>query len=117
MTTAVTPAAIAALYQQHSRRVLATLIRLLGDFSLAEDGLQDAFAAALQQWPEQGLPDNPLSWLVSAGRFKTIDKLRSQQRQHATAAAWLLEQGEDAGLVNETEWPDDPALHKMMSCG
>ncbi len=110
MTTAVTPTAIAALYQQHSRRVLATLIRLLGDFSLAEDGLQEAFAAALQQWPEQGLPDNPLSWLVSAGRFKTIDKLRSQQRQHATAAAWLLVQGDDAGLVNETERPDDTAL-------
>ena len=110
MAEVVTPAVVAALYQQYSRRVLATLIRLLGDFSLAEDGLQEAFAAALQQWPEQGLPDNPLSWLVSAGRFKTIDKLRSQQRQHATAAAWLLEQGEDAGLVNETERPDDSAL-------
>jgi RNA polymerase sigma-70 factor, ECF subfamily len=110
MAEVVTPAVVAALYQQYSRRVLATLIRLLGDFSLAEDGLQEAFAAALQQWPEHGLPENPLSWLVSAGRFKTIDKLRSQQRQHATAAAWLLEQGEDAGLVNETERPDDSAL-------
>lgn len=61
MSEAVTPAVIAALYQQHSRRVLATLIRLLGDFTLAEEGLQDAFTAALQQWPAQGLPDNPLS--------------------------------------------------------
>ncbi len=114
MTTAptpyVAPADVAALYQQHSRQVLATLIRLLGDFSRAEDGLQEAFAAALQQWPQHGLPDNPLSWLVSAGRFKAIDKLRSQQRQHATAAAWLLEQGDEAGLVTETESPDDTAI-------
>lgn len=110
MSEAVTPAAIAALYQQHSRRVLATLIRLLGDFTLAEDGLQEAFAAALQQWPAQGLPDNPLSWLVSAGRFKVIDKLRSQQRQRVTAEAWFAEQGDDAGLVRDTESPDDMAI-------
>ncbi len=110
MSDAVTPAVIAALYQQHSRRVLATLIRLLGDFTLAEEGLQDAFTAALQQWPAQGLPDNPLSWLVSAGRFKVIDKLRSQQRQRVTAEAWLLEQGDDAGLVTDTESPDDMTL-------
>ncbi len=110
MSEAVTPAAIAALYQQHSRRVLATLIRLLGDFTLAEEGLQEAFTAALQQWPAQGLPDNPLSWLVSAGRFKVIDKLRSQQRQRVTAEAWLLEQGDDAGLVRDPESPDDMAI-------
>lgn len=110
MSEAVTPAVIAALYQQHSRRVLATLIRLLGDFTLAEEGLQDAFIAALQQWPAQGLPDNPLSWLVSAGRFKVIDKLRSQQRQRVTAEAWLLEQGDDAGLVTDTESPDDMTI-------
>lgn len=110
MSEAVTPAVIAALYQQHSRRVLATLIRLLGDFTLAEEGLQDAFTAALQQWPAQGLPDNPLSWLVSAGRFKVIDKLRSQQRQRVTAEAWLLEQGDDAGLVTATESPDDMTI-------
>ncbi|MDZ7868588.1 MAG: sigma-70 family RNA polymerase sigma factor [Rheinheimera sp.] len=106
---AVTPADVADLYQQHSRRVLATLIRLLGDFTLAEEGLQEAFAAALQQWPAQGLPDNPLSWLVSAGRFKAIDKLRSLQRQRATAEAWLLQQGDDAGLVAETESSEDLA--------
>jgi RNA polymerase sigma-70 factor (ECF subfamily) len=110
MSEAVTPAVIAALYQQHSRRVLATLIRLLGDFTLAEEGLQEAFTAALQQWPAQGLPDNPLSWLVSAGRFKVVDKLRSQQRQRVTAEAWLLEQGDDAGLVTDTESPDDMTI-------
>ncbi len=109
MSDAVTPAAIAASYQQHSRRVLATLIRLLGDFTLAEEGLQEAFAAALQQWPVQGLPDNPLSWLVSAGRFKVIDKIRQQQQQRLTAQAWLLEQGEDAGLYS-TELPESELL-------
>lgn len=109
MSDAVTPAAIAASYQQHSRRVLATLIRLLGDFTLAEEGLQEAFAAALQQWPVQGLPDNPLSWLVSAGRFKVIDKIRQQQQQRLTAQAWLLEQGEDAGLYS-TELPESEFL-------
>lgn len=110
MSEVVIPAVIAALYQQHARRVLATLIRLLGDFTLAEEGLQEAFTAALQQWPAQGLPDNPLSWLVSAGRFKVIDKLRSQQRQRVTAEAWLLEQGDDAGLVTDTESPDDMTI-------
>jgi len=120
MSDAVTPAAIAALYQQHSRRVLATLIRLLGDFTLAEEGLQEAFAAALQQWPVQGLPDNPLSWLVSAGRFKVIDKIRQQQQQRLTAQAWLLEQGEDAGLYStelpESEFLRDDELRLIFIC-
>ena len=120
MSEAVTPAVIAALYQQHSRRVLATLIRLLGDFTLAEEGLQEAFAAALQQWPVQGLPDNPLSWLVSAGRFKVIDKIRQQQQQRLTAQAWLLEQGEDAGLYStelpESEFLRDDELRLIFIC-
>ncbi|HDZ58102.1 MAG TPA: RNA polymerase sigma factor [Pseudomonas xinjiangensis] len=67
------------LYQTQSRRVLATLIRLLGDFDLAEESMQEAFAAALQQWPEQGVPDNPRAWLVSAGRHKGIDQIRRRQ--------------------------------------
>lgn len=58
------------VYHSESRWVLATLIRLLGDFDLAEEVLHDAFAAALEQWPKSGLPDNPRAWLVSAGRFK-----------------------------------------------
>src|SRR6185369_4575577 len=64
------------IYRAESRRVLATLIRLLGDFGLAEEALQDAFTAALSQWSENGIPDNPRAWLVSAGRFKAIDKIR-----------------------------------------
>ena len=56
-----------------SRRVFATLVKLLGDFDLAEEALHDAFASALKQWPEEGVPENPRAWLVSAGRFKAID--------------------------------------------
>ncbi len=62
-----------AIYQAESRRIFATLIRLLGDFDLAEDALHDAFRAAMEQWPRDGVPANPRAWLVSAGRFKAID--------------------------------------------
>ena len=71
---------VEAVYRSESRRALATLIRLLGDFDLAEEALQDAFEAALQQWPQQGLPDNPRAWLVSTGRFKAIDTVRRRAR-------------------------------------
>ena len=77
---------IDALYRSDSRRVLATLIRLLGDFDAAEEALQDAFAAALDSWPGQGVPENPRAWLISAGRFKAIDRLRRQARFHAALA-------------------------------
>ena len=63
-------------YRADSRRVLATLIRLLGDFDLAEEALHDAFVAAIERWPAEGIPANPRTWLVSAGRFKAIDQLR-----------------------------------------
>ncbi len=69
-----------AIYRSESRRVLATLIRLLGDFDRAEDALHDAFRAAAEQWPRDGLPANPRAWLVSAGRFKAIDALRRRTR-------------------------------------
>ncbi len=62
------------IYRAESRRVLATLIRLLGDFERAEEALHDAFRAALEQWPQAGMPANPRAWLVSAGRFKAVDK-------------------------------------------
>ena len=70
------PDSIAAIYQAESRRVLATLIRLLGDFDLAEEALHEAFASAVEQWPRDGVPANPRAWLVSAGRFKAIDAIR-----------------------------------------
>src|SRR3954466_11229846 len=71
---------IDAVYRAESRRGFATLVRLLGDFDLAEEALHEAFRAALEQWPAQGLPDNPRAWLVSAGRFKAIDAIRRRAR-------------------------------------
>lgn len=68
------------LYKTESRRVLATLIRLLKDFDLAEEAMQDAFAIALQQWPAEGIPQNPRAWLVSTGRFKAIDHIRRRAK-------------------------------------
>jgi RNA polymerase sigma-70 factor (ECF subfamily) len=75
-----------AVYRTDSRRVLATLIRLLGDFDLAEDALQDAFTAAVERWPRDGMPSNPCAWLVSTGRFKAIDALRRRARFDASLA-------------------------------
>ena len=68
------------IYRDESRRVLATLIRLLGDFDLAEEALHEAFRAAIEQWPRDGVPKNPRTWLVSAGRFKAIDRIRRRKR-------------------------------------
>jgi RNA polymerase sigma-70 factor, ECF subfamily len=91
--------AVNAVYLSESRRVLATLIRLLGDFDVAEEALHDAFRAALEQWPRDGVPGNPRAWLVSAGRFKAIDGLRRRSRFDA-----LEDRGGDASLA-----ADDPA--------
>ena len=68
------------IYRSESRRVFATLVRLLGDFDVAEEALHDAFGAALEQWPKEGVPANPRAWLVSTGRFKAIDKMRRGAR-------------------------------------
>src|SRR5258706_1701991 len=68
------------VYRAESRRVFATLVRLLGDFDVAEEALHDAFRAALEQWPRDGVPANPRAWLVSAGRFKAIDGIRRRAR-------------------------------------
>jgi len=73
-------AAIEAVYRAESRRVLATLIRLLGDFDRAEEAMQDALVAALERWPVDGIPAQPAAWLISAGRFRAIDRLRKQAR-------------------------------------
>lgn len=88
-----------ALYRSESRRILATLIRLLGDFDLAEDALHDAFRAALEQWPKEGVPANPRAWLVSAGRFKAIDSMRRRARFDASQAALAEQLGTDAREV------------------
>src|SRR3954471_13318326 len=75
-----------AIYRIESRRIYATLVRLLGDFDLAEEALQDAFVAAVTQWPQTGIPQNPRAWLVSTGRFKAIDTLRRRARFDASLA-------------------------------
>src|SRR5262249_10919327 len=72
------------IYRAESRRVLATLIRVLGDFDLAEEALQEAFAEALEQWPREGLPPNPRAWLVSTGQFKGIDAVQRRARLDAS---------------------------------
>jgi len=104
------------LYRAESRRVLATLIRLLGDFDLAEEALQDAFAAAVSQWPRDGVPDSPRAWLVSAGRFKAIDRLRRRARFDASLEELALR------FEQATEMPDldlsveDDRLRLIFTC-
>src|SRR6202048_2783874 len=71
---------IEILYRSESGRVLATLVRLLGDLDLAEEAMHEAFAAALESWPQIGIPDNPRPWLISTARFKAIDAMRRRAR-------------------------------------
>ncbi|MDD1620350.1 MAG: RNA polymerase sigma factor [Methylococcaceae bacterium] len=92
------------LYHSESRHIFATLIRLLGDFDVAEEALHDAFRAALEQWPRDGVPANPKAWLVSAGRFKAIDGLRRQARFDALEDAEALA---DPASETDEAWEDD----------
>jgi RNA polymerase sigma-70 factor, ECF subfamily len=102
---------VAALYQQESRRVFSTLVRLLGSFDLAEDALHDAFIAAAELWPSQGLPANPVAWLVSAGRFKAIDRLRRDRRFTSTeASAAQAETVADDTAGWEQQWDEREAI-------
>jgi RNA polymerase sigma-70 factor, ECF subfamily len=96
-----------AIYRSHSRRVLATLIRLLGDFERAEEGLHDAFAAAAAQWPQHGVPANPFAWLVSAGRFKAIDRIRQKARFDASLKELAIRFEAEA---DEPEMLDDKTI-------
>jgi RNA polymerase sigma-70 factor, ECF subfamily len=106
------------VYQTESRRVFATLIRLLGDFDLAEDALHDAFAAALKQWAKDGVPANPRAWLVSTGRFKAIDSIRRRARFDASLPTLAAEI--DDNTENEEEWDDegvaDDRLRLIFTC-
>jgi RNA polymerase sigma-70 factor, ECF subfamily len=99
--------AVNAVYLSDSRRVLATLIRLLGDFDAAEEALHDAFRAALEQWPRDGVPANPRAWLVSAGRFKAIDARRRRARFDA-----LDDVGSkaDIAVVDAAAWADEESV-------
>ena len=105
-----------AVYRSESRRVLATLIRLLGDFDLAEEALHDAFAAAIEQWTSDGVPASPRAWLVSTGRFKAIDALRRRARFDASQGAIaerLEHSGDEPDLDSAVE---DDRLRLIFTC-
>lgn len=104
---------IERLYRDESRRVLATLIRLLGDFDLAEEALHEAFRSAVEQWPREGVPDNPRAWLVSAGRFRAIDSLR-RQRRFQPLDERIDVPGE--GDAQEVELLEDDRLRLIFTC-
>lgn len=105
-----------ALYRSDSRRVLATLIRLLGDFDLAEEALHDAFATAVEQWKEKGIPANPRAWLISTGRFKAIDRLRKAER-FESADASVMGQVEATPTSEEDEDAvEDDRLRLIFTC-
>jgi len=97
--------AVDAVYRAESRRVLATLIRLLGDFDRAEEALHDAFMAAVERWPRDGVPDNPRAWLVSTGRFKAIDAMR--RRARFDAALGELATQIEATTSDASAWDED----------
>jgi len=107
-----------ALYRTESRRILATLIRLLGDFELAEEALQDAFANALVQWERDGIPENPRAWLISTGRFKAIDAVRRRgrfDRSLPAIAERLDNDARDAFDLDDQTIKDD-TLRLVFTC-
>jgi RNA polymerase sigma-70 factor (ECF subfamily) len=109
---------VESVYRSESRRVLATLIRLLGDFDLAEEALHDAFAAASAQWRRDGAPANPRAWLVSTGRFKAIDRLRRRARFDAslTEIAERLDAENQDAAMQEAEEIEDDRLRLIFTC-
>lgn len=109
-------ARLAALYRDESRRVLATLVRLLGDFDLAEEALQEAFAAAAQRWPREGWPAQPRAWLVSTGRFKLIDALRRRQRGRELAAQWVAPEADPSPSPGEDRPVMEDTLRLLFVC-
>ncbi len=109
-------AAVETVYRAESRRVLATLIRLLGDFDLAEEALHDAFAAALAQWPRDGVPANPRAWLVSTGRFRAVDTLRRRARFDASLAVLAERMGAAAEPDVDDVAVADDRLRLVFTC-
>ncbi|MCI0644237.1 MAG: RNA polymerase sigma factor [Chloroflexi bacterium] len=106
------------IYRTESRRIFATLIRLLGDFDLAEDGLHDAFRVAMEQWPRDGVPANPRAWLVSTGRFKAIDAIRRRARFDASLAVLAEQLDRDTGhaVGQADEDIQDDRLRLIFTC-
>jgi RNA polymerase sigma-70 factor (ECF subfamily) len=109
---------VGEVYRSESRRVFATLVRLLGDFDLAEDALHNAFAAAVEQWPRDGVPDNPRAWLVSVGRFKAIDTLRRRARFDAALTELADRLDDEAGepAIAEEDGMEDDRLRLIFTC-
>ncbi|MDR5892773.1 sigma factor [Halomonas mongoliensis] len=107
---------IGRLYRQHSARVLATLIRLTGDFDLAEEAMQEAFASAVQQWPGEGVPEHPVAWLIRVGQRRGVDQIRRRQviRRHAREQPPLEEEPPRAGLDAVTI--EDDMLRLLFTC-
>lgn len=109
-----------SVYRAESRRILATLIRLLGDFDLAEEALHDAFAAAMEKWPEEGVPTKPRSWLISTGRFKAIDKIRRRsvhdRSVKAIAADLKAEPLPEPDADFDGEEVEDDRLRLVFTC-
>ncbi|MGE5616893.1 MAG: RNA polymerase sigma factor [Bacillota bacterium] len=110
--------AISEIYRKESRRVLATLIRLLGDFDVAEEALHEAFVAAVEQWPAEGVPGNPRAWLVSTGRFKAIDRLRRRAKHDVSIEDIdaLIESLPDESASVEREGVEDDRLRLIFTC-
>jgi RNA polymerase sigma-70 factor (ECF subfamily) len=110
-------AAVEAVYRSDSRRVLATLIRLLGDFDLAEEALHDAFTAAVERWPRDGVPANPRAWLVSTGRFKAIDAIRRRTRFDRSVSELAIRLETDTGDAPDVaEGVEDDRLRLIFTC-
>jgi RNA polymerase sigma-70 factor (ECF subfamily) len=109
---------VEAVYRSDSRRVLATLIRLMGDFDVAEEALHEAFTAAIEQWPQAGVPTNPKAWLISAGRFKAIDSIRRRARFDASVAE--LARQVDTTVSEAEGWDgdniEDDRLRLIFTC-
>jgi len=115
--TAIGKVELDKAWREHSRRVLSTLIRLLRDFDLAEEALHDAFLAAADRWPREGMPGNPSAWLVSAGRFRAIDRLRRRNRFNAAQDELIehLSQQDDAMPTDQASIDDDQ-LRLIFTC-
>ncbi len=116
MSAEAVKARVEQVYREDSRRILATLIRLLGDFDLAEEALHEAFFVAVERWQRDGVPDNPRTWLVSTGRFKAIDVLRRRARFNASRPL-LVAQLEE---LEQADWSDedleDDRLRLIFTC-
>jgi RNA polymerase sigma-70 factor (ECF subfamily) len=112
------PELLNALYRSDSRRILATVIRLLGDFDSAEDALHEAFRSALEQWPAEGVPGNPVAWLISAGRFKGIDRLRRNARFETPleSISEPADRGARDGEESDGSAVEDDRLRLIFTC-